>query len=70
LKYTLNKNIFKNYRRISKPGSRVYATAAELYRYYSEKPFIVVSTTKGLVSHRYAISKNLGGEVLFELSYF
>lgn len=69
LKYHLNKNIFKGYKRISKPGQRIYNTAVELKKKYSNKSFVVVSTTKGLLLHRYAILKNIGGEVLFVLSF-
>lgn len=69
LKYHLNKNIFNNYKRISKPGRRVYYTANELKKRYGNKSFVVVSTNKGLILHNYAILKNIGGEVLFELNY-
>jgi small subunit ribosomal protein S8 len=69
LKYHLNQNIFKGYQRISKPSRRVYYTAKKLKQVYYNKPFVVVSTKEGLLLHRYAILKNIGGEVLFALSY-
>jgi len=69
LKYYLNQNIFKSYKRISKPGRRVYYTAEELKKKYMNKSFVVISTTKGIILHRYAILKNIGGEVLFELNF-
>lgn len=69
LKYYLNTNIFKGYKRISKPGKRIYLNAAKLKSLYQYKPFVIVSTTNGLLLHKYAILKNLGGEVLFVLNY-
>jgi len=69
LKYHLNKNIFKSYKRISKPGRRIYFSAAELKKKYENKSFVVVSTNIGIILHKYAILKNVGGEVLFELNF-
>lgn len=69
LKYYLNKNIFKNYKRISKPGQRVYCNAKELKKKFQYKSFVVVSTVNGLLLHKQAILKNTGGEVLFMLSF-
>lgn len=69
LKYHLNNNIFKGYQRISKPSRKVYYSAKKLKQKFYNKPFVVVSTINGLLLHRYAILKNIGGEVLFVLSY-
>lgn len=69
LKYYRNFNIFKGFKRISKTGCRLYCKVQDLKKNYYYKPFVLVSTTKGLVTHRYAILKNIGGEVLFELNY-
>lgn len=69
LKYYRNDFIFKGYRRISKPGSRKYYGVSALKRFFFYEPFVLVSTIKGFMHHRLAISKNLGGEVLFVLSY-
>lgn len=69
LKYHLNQNIFKGYKRISKPSRRIYLSAHELKKVYYNKPCVIISTTQGLLSHRNAILKNIGGEVLFALNY-
>ena len=69
LKYYRNDFIFKGYKRVSKPGLRKYYSVRLLKRKYFYRSFVLVSTIQGFMSHRLAISKNLGGEILFILSY-
>ena len=69
LKYYQNNHIFKNLTIISKPGIRKYHTVKDLKRKYYYTNFVLVSTNLGLMVHKESISKNIGGEVLFSLSY-
>ena len=50
--------------KISKPGRRVYAGAAELPVVKSGRGMVIVSTSKGLMTGREAKKNHLGGEVL------
>lgn len=69
LRYYQNNHIFNQLKIISKPGKRVYADVRKLKVNYYYSNFVLVSTHKGLMGHKLAISKNLGGEVLFSLNY-
>ena len=51
-------------RRISKPGLRIYAGAANLPRVLGGIGVAVVSTSQGLMTDREARTRHLGGEVL------
>lgn len=68
LKYTEKKMpaIF-GFRRISKPGQRIYRKAKELKRVRSGFGIAIVSTSKGLMTGRGAKKKKLGGEVMVEI---
>ena len=69
LKYYQNSKLFNQLKVISKPGKRVYLTSRELKRKYYYYNFVLISTTQGLMTHKLAIRKNLGGEILFTLNY-
>jgi len=56
--------ILSHIERVSSPGCRVYAGAAELPKVQGGLGISVVSTSKGLMSDREARTKKLGGEVL------
>jgi small subunit ribosomal protein S8 len=51
-------------RRVSKPGLRVYAKAAELPRVLGGLGVAIVSTSQGLLTDRQARKRGVGGEVL------
>ena len=51
-------------RRISKPGRRVYAPAANLPYTQQEHGMIIVSTPEGLMDEKHARGKGLGGELI------
>ena len=55
-------------RRISKPGRRIYKGAKELRPSAGKFGALVVSTPKGIMDSITARKKNLGGEVLCEVS--
>ena len=51
---------------ISKPGLRVYKTCDQLVKHKGPS-VLLVSTSKGIFSHRNAIKKRLGGEIICEI---
>lgn len=64
LKYIDGKCVITNLKRISKPGLRVYANAADMPKVLGGLGIAVVSTNQGLMTDRTARQKNVGGEVL------
>lgn len=50
--------------RVSKPGRRVYAGAAEIPRVKSGRGILLVSTSKGVMTGHAARKARLGGELL------
>lgn len=52
-------------KRISKPGRKIYSNAKELAKEINKKAgFDVISTSKGVMTGREALKKNLGGEII------
>ena len=51
-------------RRVSKPGLRVYAKATNLPKVLGGLGVAIISTSQGLLTHRQANKKGVGGEVL------
>jgi small subunit ribosomal protein S8 len=65
LKYTPDRRrTISGLRRVSKPGLRVYAKAAEVPRVYSGMGIAILSTNQGLMTDREARQRRVGGEVL------
>jgi small subunit ribosomal protein S8 len=65
LKYGLDgEKVLNHIQRVSSPGCRVYAGAADLPKVQGGMGISVVSTSQGLMSDREARAKKLGGEVL------
>ncbi|MFD0860768.1 30S ribosomal protein S8 [Sungkyunkwania multivorans] len=56
--------IIKKIQRVSTPGLRQYAGAAELPRVLNGLGVAVVSTSKGVMTGKQAQAENVGGEVL------
>lgn len=54
-------------RRVSKPGQRTYAAAAQMRRVKNGRGIAIISTSKGLLCDREARKENVGGEVLCEI---
>lgn len=54
-------------KRISKPGRRVYIKAKDLKTAARGLGTIIVSTPSGLMTHREAMAKKLGGEVICKI---
>ncbi|MBQ8451227.1 MAG: 30S ribosomal protein S8 [Clostridia bacterium] len=65
LKY-VNKNqkVITGLKRISKPGRRIYASAADLPKVLGGLGIVIVSTSKGVMTDRQARKLGIGGEVL------
>jgi len=50
--------------RVSKPGRRIYARAAEIPRVKSGRGVMIVSTSKGVMTGTEAVKNRLGGELI------
>lgn len=55
----------EHFKRISKPGARRYAPHRQLLN--PSQGIVIVSTSKGIMTHRQARKLNLGGELLAEV---
>ncbi len=65
LKYDKNqKHAIYSIERVSKAGRRVYAKSNEIDPVYNGLGIAIVSTSKGVMTDKQAISANAGGEVL------
>ena len=53
--------------RVSKPGRRVYAAAADIPKVKSGRGLVLVSTSKGVMTGTEAVRSKLGGEVLLKV---
>ena len=58
------KNAITELTRISKPGLRDYKGAKELPRVLNGLGIAILSTSKGVISNKEAVTENVGGEVL------
>ena len=52
-------------KRISKPGRRVWSGSKLVYPLYGG--FVIFSTSQGILTHKEARKRNVGGEILFEI---
>lgn len=57
------------FRRVSKPGKRIYRRAGALGRYGRGKGRSIISTSRGLMTTAEARERKLGGEVLGSASW-
>ena len=65
LKYSPEKErVISGIKRVSKPGLRIYAGAAELPRVLKGLGIAIISTSKGIMTDTEARKQNIGGEVL------
>jgi len=64
LKYYNGKPVLSGMKRVSVPGRRVYAGAAELPRVLNGLGVAIVSTNRGVMTDRDARRLNVGGEVI------
>jgi len=69
LKYGANgEDVIQTLKSVSTPGRRVYRKAKELRPVLGGMGITIISTSRGIVSDREARQKNIGGEVLCEVS--
>lgn len=68
LKYYEGSPVIEKLQRVSKPGLRVYKSAAELPQINGGLGIAIVSTSKGIMTDRAARSAGVGGEVLCSVS--
>ncbi|NLA71208.1 MAG: 30S ribosomal protein S8 [Clostridiaceae bacterium] len=64
LKYYGSKPVITGIKRISKPGLRVYADVDHLPRVQNGLGVAIISTSKGVMTDKYARRTKIGGEVL------
>ena len=65
LKYDDNQEkVISGIRRVSKPGRRVYASAAKIPRVYGDLGVSVLSTSHGVKTGKQCRREGIGGEVL------
>ena len=66
LKYGADKNekVINGLKRISKPGLRIYASAADMPKVLGGLGVAIVSTNQGVITDKEARALNVGGEVL------
>jgi small subunit ribosomal protein S8 len=69
LKYGANgEDVIQSIKSVSTPGRRVYRKAKDLRPVLGGMGISIISTSRGIVSDREARQKNIGGEVLCEVS--
>ena len=59
-----NEKVLTGLKRISKPGLRVYSSAAEMPKVLGGMGIAIVSTSRGVITDKVARKNNIGGEVL------
>lgn len=57
-------SVIRNIERVSKPGLRKYASAADMPRVLNGLGIAIVSTSHGVITNKQAVRENVGGEVL------
>ncbi|ENY68792.1 30S ribosomal protein S8 [Mycoplasmopsis bovigenitalium] len=64
LKYKGNQRAIIDFKRVSKPGLKVYSSAADLPTVLSGYGTAIISTSKGMMTEKQARKENVGGEVI------
>ena len=64
LKWDGRSNVIDGLKRLSKPGRRLYAGAADLPKVRNGLGIAIISTSQGLMTDREARRQGVGGEVL------
>lgn len=64
LKYKSGQRAIIDFKRISKPGLRVYASVEQLPTVLSGYGTAIISTSKGMMTEKQARKENVGGEVI------
>jgi small subunit ribosomal protein S8 len=64
LKYYKGKSVINDIVKISKPGRRIYASYDNIPLVFKGIGATIVSTSKGVMSHKQAYKEKVGGEVI------
>lgn len=64
LKYFEGEPVIKEFKRVSKPGRRIYSPIEALPRFFNGLGISILSTSKGVMSDFEARQAGVGGEVL------
>ena len=68
LKYDLNGfSVIENIKRCSRPGQRIYVGSQEVPRVLDGLGISILSTSKGVLSHKKANTLGVGGEIICEV---
>ena len=68
LKYNEDKTpAISNFKKVSKPGQRIYKKSQEIRRVKNGYGLAIVSTNKGLLTDKEARRQKVGGEVMLEI---
>lgn len=67
LKYYSGKPVIQSVKMLSKPGRRVYCSAADMPKSYNGMGIVIVSTSKGVISDDEATKIGVGGELICEV---
>lgn len=67
LKYVRKKSSIQDFKVVSTPGKRIYASPHLLKPYYDNLGFYILSTSKGVLIDSYARSLNVGGEIICKI---
>lgn len=67
LKYYAGRPVIESLKRVSRPGLRRYAGAAELKPVHNGLGIAVLSTSSGVVTDREARKRGIGGEILCQV---
>lgn len=59
--------VIRTIRRVSRPGHRVYSSVDDMPRALRGMGIYILSTPKGILSDRTAVSERVGGEILCEV---
>ena len=67
LKYDNEVPAIAGFKRISKPGQRIYEGFSEIKKVHGGYGISIISTSKGLMTNKDARYKKLGGEVICQV---
>jgi len=67
LKYDNGVPAMSGFKRVSKPGQRIYERAIEIKKVHGGYGISIISTSKGLMTNKEAKKQKLGGEVICQV---
>lgn len=68
LKYFQGKPVIDTLKRVSKPGLRIYKSAKKLPKIMNGLGIVIISTSKGVITDKYARKIGIGGEIICYVS--